>query len=56
MIKNIISAHPWYGSFNKAIMDMTKKTKEEIKDYQGIVLNKGNFDPTLTEKDLSLFS
>jgi len=37
-------------------MDMNIKTKAERKNYPVIDLNKDNFDSTLTEKDLSLFS
>lgn len=57
MKTTIILAHPWHGSFNKAIMDTTiKKLKQKKKDYQIIDLNKDGFNPVLEEADLALFS
>lgn len=53
----IILAHPWHGSFNKAILDtVTKKLDTDNKPYQIIDLNKDNFNPVLTESDLALYS
>ncbi len=41
----IIFAHPWHGSFNKAILDTVTSTLEkEKKEYQLIDLNKDNFN------------
>ncbi len=57
MKTTIILAHPWHGSFNKAIMDkVQEKLETRKKPYQVIDLNKDDFNPTLTERDLSLFS
>ncbi|UII55891.1 NAD(P)H-dependent oxidoreductase [Cytobacillus spongiae] len=57
MKTTIIFAHPWHGSFNKAIMDTTIKQLEiKKKDYQVIDLNKDAFDPVLRESDLALYS
>lgn len=53
----IILAHPWHGSFNKVILDtVVKKFDNENKPYQVIDLNKDNFNPVLTEAELSLYS
>lgn len=53
----IVLAHPWHGSFNKAIMDtVVKALKAKKKDYKIIDLNKDGFDPVLREGDLALFS
>ncbi|WP_432400400.1 NAD(P)H-dependent oxidoreductase [Wukongibacter sp. M2B1] len=57
MKTTIIFAHPWHGSFNKAIMDtivMELNTKK--KGYQIIDLNKETFDPVLNESELALYS
>ncbi len=57
MKATVILAHPWHGSFNKAIMDQTiKKLEKRKKAYQVIDLNKDNFNPVLQEEDLALFS
>ncbi len=53
----IILAHPWHGSFNKAICDtITSKLDSINKAYTVLDLNKDNFNPVLTEKDLALYS
>lgn len=52
----IVLAHPWHGSFNKAILDKVIITlKEKNKNYKVIDLNKDNFDPVLKESELKLF-
>ncbi|MBB6459443.1 NAD(P)H-dependent oxidoreductase [Flammeovirga kamogawensis] len=57
MKTTIILAHPWHGSFNKAIFDtVITKLEEQKKEYQVIDLNKDNFDPVLREEDLALYS
>ncbi len=57
MKTTIILAHPWHGSFNKAILDTTlAQLKKRNKAYQVIDLNMDNFDPVLGEGDLALFS
>lgn len=57
MKTTIVFAHPWHGSFNKAILDVViKKLESKSKDYQIIDLNKDNFNPVLQEKDLALYS
>lgn len=57
MKTTIVFAHPWHGSFNKAILDqVTTKLKELNRDYHLIDLYKDKFNPALQEKDLALFS
>jgi len=57
MKTTIILAHPWHGSFNKAIMDTTiEQLEKKKKEYQVIDLNKDGFNPVLSEADLQLFS
>ncbi len=53
----IIFAHPWHGSFNKAILEsITSKLEAQSKPYQLIDLHKDNFDPVYREHDLALYS
>lgn len=53
----ILFSHPWHGSFNKAILDtIIKKYEKENIAYQVIDLNKDNFNPTMTEGELALYS
>ena len=57
MKTTIVFAHPWHGSFNKAILDtVIKRLDAKSKDYQVIDLNKDNFNPVLQEGDLALYS
>lgn len=57
MKTTIVFAHPWHGSFNKAILDViTEKLDTQQTDYQVIDLNKDQFNPVLEEKDLALYS
>ncbi len=53
----IILAHPWHGSFNKAIMDVImEKYESEAKPYQIIDLNKDRFNPVVSEDELALYN
>lgn len=53
----IIFTHPWHGSFNKAILDtITAKLDKENRAYQVIDLPKDNFNPTLSESELAVYS
>jgi len=53
----IILAHPWHGSFNKAILDtLIEKYKNERKEYQIIDLYKDNFRASYTEEELSHYN
>lgn len=53
----IVFAHPWHGSFNKAVLDVVKDSlKVRKKDYEVIDLNKDGFNPVMQENDLALFS
>lgn len=53
----IVFTHPWHGSFNKAIQDViTSKLKEENKEFTIIDLPKDNFNPVLSEKELSVYN
>lgn len=57
MKTTIILAHPWHGSFNKAIMDsIVDELSKNNKEYQIIDLYKDGFNPLLEEQDLALFS
>ena len=53
MKTTIIYAHPWKGSFNKAILD---EAAEAAGDCYVIDLYKDGFDPVMSEKDLELYS
>ena len=56
-MKTIVFAHPWNGSFNKAILDKVVENLEKTKEkYTIIDLNKDGFNPVMTEKDLELYS
>lgn len=53
----IIFAHPWHGSFGKAILDtVTSKLEKENRAFHVIDLNKDNFNPVFTESELALYS
>jgi len=53
----IILAHPWHGSFNKAIMDtITEKYDRDNKPYEVIDLHKDDFNPVFSEQELSVYS
>lgn len=50
----IIFAHPWHGSFNKAILDsVLKALTEKTVSHQVIDLHKDNFNPVISEEELS---
>ncbi|MBK5722309.1 NAD(P)H-dependent oxidoreductase [Dysgonomonas sp. Marseille-P4677] len=52
----ILFAHPWHGSFNKAILDtVIKKLEKQDKEYKVIDLPKDNFNPMMQEADLKLY-
>lgn len=56
METTIVLAHPYHGSFNKAIFDVVlAKEKKTSANINIIDLNKENFNPVLTEKDLSTY-
>lgn len=53
----ILFAHPWHGSFNKAILDTVITKLEKVgKEYTVIDLPKDNFNPMMQEADLKLYS
>jgi putative NADPH-quinone reductase len=57
MRTTIVFAHPWHGSFNKAILDtIVKRFDAESKAYHIIDLNKDKFNPVLQEDELALYS
>jgi NAD(P)H dehydrogenase (quinone) len=57
MKTTIVLAHPWHGSFNKAILDVVEKEmKNKNKDTVLIDLNKDQFNPVMQEAELALFS
>ncbi len=57
MHTTIIFAHPWHGSFNKAILDavILELDKHQI-EYRVIDLNKDGFNPVMLESELALYS
>ena len=56
-MKTIVFAHPWNGSFNKAILDKVVEKLDETKEkYTIIDLNKDGFNPVMTDEELSLYS
>ena len=56
-MKTIIFAHPYNKSFNKAILDnIVQKLNETKEKYTIIDLNKDEFNPVMTEEELSLYS
>ena len=51
-MKTIIFAHPWNGSFNKAILDKVVEKLDETKQkYTIIDLNKDGFNPVIFSKN-----
>lgn len=53
----VIFAHPWHGSFNKAILsEITDKLEQTNQIYTVLDLYKDNFNPVLSEEELSLYS
>lgn len=53
----VIFAHPWHGSYNKAILDaITSKYEKTKQPYTVLDLNKDNFNPVMTEEELALYS
>lgn len=53
----IIYAHPWDGSFNRHVLDLSEKTLKENGHKVDIIdLNKDGFDPVMRKEDLKLFS
>lgn len=53
----IVFAHPWHGSFNKAILDtITSKLELQNKEYAVIDLHKDKFNPVFTEEELSVYN
>ena len=53
MKTTIIIAHPWDGSFNKAIL---KEITTQVPDHYVIDLCKDGFDPVLSEQDLAIYN
>ncbi len=52
----IVFAHPWHGSFNKAVLDtITERLQQKGKALQVLDLNKDGFDPVMSEKELSVY-
>ncbi len=57
MYTTVVFAHPWHGSFNKAILDeVTSSLGASQKDFRVIDLNKDSYNASLSEQDLALFS
>lgn len=53
----IIYAHPWDGSFNHFVLDNVKTKLTNLGHEVDVIdLNKDNFNPVMTEKDLSVFA
>lgn len=52
----IVYAHPWDGSFNSSMLKETKKAlNNNGQEYTLIDLNKDNFNPVMTQDDLSVY-
>lgn len=57
MKTTVILAHPWHGSFCKAVLDtIIKKLELSEKSHQIIDLYKDNFNPVMSESELALYS
>lgn len=53
----IIYAHPWSGSYNRAILDgVITKLEADKRAYTLIDLNKDKFNPVMEEADLALYA
>lgn len=53
----IILAHPWHGSFNKAILDViVSKYEHENIPYRVLDLHKDNFNPVTSEAELAVYN
>lgn len=53
----IVFAHPWHGSFNKAILDIiTGKYDRDNRPYEVIDLHKDGFNPAFTEEELAVYN
>lgn len=53
----IVFAHPWHGSFNKAILDtITARYDRDNKVYSVIDLYKDKFNPVFTEEELAVYN
>lgn len=53
----LVLAHPWHGSFNKAILDtLVQKYESEKKAYQIIDLHQDNFNATYTQEELANYN
>ena len=53
----IILAHPWHGSFNKAILDsIISKYDNDNTSYQVLDLHKDNFNPVTSESELAVYN
>ncbi len=53
----IVFAHPWHGSFNKAILDtITTKFDQLNKKYEVIDLHKDKFNPVFREEELAVYN
>ncbi len=56
MKTTILFAHPWHGSFNKAVLDRVCETlRADGTDHTLIDLHKDGFDPVMSEADLALY-
>lgn len=53
----IVFAHPWHGSFNKAILDaIIDEYDNNNVAYEVLDLHKDNFNPVFTEDELSVYN
>lgn len=53
MKTTIVIAHPWEGSYNRAILNEVTKN---VSDYYLIDLYQDGFDPVLSEQDLAIYN
>lgn len=52
MKTTIVYAHPWGGSFNRAVLDAAA---EAVRDYYLIDLYEDDFNPVMSQEDLALY-
>lgn len=57
MRTTIIFAHPWHGSYNRAILDkVIGKLREKGEEFILIDLYRDGFDPVMNEEDMRLYA
>lgn len=53
----IVFSHPWYGSFNKAILDVIcSELDKQNRPYEVLDLYKDKFNPVFSEEELAVYN